>query len=756
MKKYILLLYLVFLASFSHSQTDKQHKLDSLNLILSTSPLGDTITAIALYEIADLSVSDNIDTVIPLCQKSIKILVGIQKESKNKYLTNRIKYHLATAYNLIGYVKIVKDEQDEALQIFEKSIQYAVQSNNLKDQATALNNSAYIYDKRGENDKALELYEKSLNIREQLDEKKDIANSLNNIGALYNAIGDVSLALEYYNRALRIQEKIGDFKNLAITINNIGYIYNNNEEVDKALKYYHRAAEIQDSIRDFNYLPVSLNNIAGVYKKLNKKQLALEYYHKSLKIYEEIGSKLGKSLVYNNIGQIYHHENKYEEALEYYQRSLDYAIEINNPNRQTVTYLNIGNIYFVKNEITKSKEYIEKSLKIAQEAGYPERIRNSAGRLSIVYEADGMYKQALAMEKLFRKMNDSINNTQVKKSVAQQEARYKYEKQKIADDLEHQKAMIVEKEEREKQRYIIYSIIVGLILLVLFTAFIFNRWRITKRQKSVIEKQKLLVDQARNQLEIQNKEITDSIVYAKRIQNAILPSNKVLSSHLEDYFVFYQPKDIVAGDFYWIEKVNQTIFIAVADCTGHGVPGAMVSVVCNNGLQRSLREYQLFEPASILNKTNEIVIKEFEKSEEEIKDGMDISLCSIQANQLLFSGANNPLWVVRNNELIEIKGDKQPIGKFQFSKPFSQQSFELKHQDTVYMFTDGFRDQFGGPNGKKFLLKSFRKLILSIQSKSMLEQMNTLELTFNEWKSSGEQIDDVTVLGFRYLDSEVG
>jgi serine phosphatase RsbU (regulator of sigma subunit) len=254
--------------------------------------------------------------------------------------------------------------------------------------------------------------------------------------------------------------------------------------------------------------------------------------------------------------------------------------------------------------------------------------------------------------------------------------------------------------------------------------------------------QKDLVDE-------KNREITDSIKYAKRIQSAILPPNKLVKEHLKDSFVLYKPKDIVAGDFYWLETKGDRVLFAAADCTGHGVPGAMVSVVCNNGLNRSVREYGLTDPAEILNKTREIVIQEFEKSEEEVKDGMDIAICSLENNVLKYAGANNPLWIVRDGDIMETKANKQPIGKFMKPEPFITHTFNLEAGDTFYIFSDGFIDQFGGEKGKKFKAKNFKDLLLMVQDLSMEDQKTKIDSVFYEWMADFEQLDDVCVMGVR-------
>ena len=258
---------------------------------------------------------------------------------------------------------------------------------------------------------------------------------------------------------------------------------------------------------------------------------------------------------------------------------------------------------------------------------------------------------------------------------------------------------------------------------------------------------KILIE---NELKEKNKEILDSIQYAKRIQSAILPSTSIIKQALKNSFILYKPKDIVSGDFYWIEQKNDKVFFAAADCTGHGVPGAMVSVICNNALNRSVREFDINSTSEILNNTRELVIKEFEKSEEEVKDGMDIAICMLEGNILYYSGAYNPLWIIRDNEIIETKADRQPIGKFDFSRPFTSHQFKLEPGDTFYIFTDGFPDQFGGKDGKKFKNVNLKKLISSIQEHSMEEQKEILNKAFEEWRGPHEQIDDVCIIGVRF------
>ena len=299
-------------------------------------------------------------------------------------------------------------------------------------------------------------------------------------------------------------------------------------------------------------------------------------------------------------------------------------------------------------------------------------------------------------------------------------------------------------QELNQQKMFLYGGGIFLFIVIVFSVIIFNRLKITNRQKATIVQQKLIVEE-------KNKEITDSINYAKRIQTAILPSIEKIKTSFPNSFVLYKPKDIVAGDFYWYMEKAGKVLIAVADCTGHGVPGAMVSVVCNNALNRAVNDFNLMEPAKILDKTAELVIDAFKKSGEDVKDGMDISLCSFdkENNELEYSGAINSLFYIAENKLIEVKGDKQPIGQYANIKPFTNHKIALTKGDTVYLFSDGYHDQFGGEKGKKYMYKRFRELILGISKKEFSKQKVELETEFEQWRGDLEQLDDVCVIGVR-------
>ncbi|HEX7414263.1 MAG TPA: SpoIIE family protein phosphatase, partial [Bacteroidia bacterium] len=275
------------------------------------------------------------------------------------------------------------------------------------------------------------------------------------------------------------------------------------------------------------------------------------------------------------------------------------------------------------------------------------------------------------------------------------------------------------------------------ILMFVVAFVLFN----AKKKNRLITQQKEELDKKNKEVEEKNKNIIDSITYAKRLQQAILPTIAAVQEQLPNSFIYYQPKDIVAGDFYWMHTTplsdgrgvgGEVVFIAAADCTGHGVPGAMVSVVCSNALNRAVKEFNLTDTGLILDKTRELVIETFEKSDKDVKDGMDISLLRINSTtkEIQWSGANNSLWYIANSpfeggkgdvELIEVKADKQPIGKYSEAKPFTTNKLSLSSPVTFYLFSDGYADQFS-PDDKKLMKKKFKDIVLNIQHLSMAEQ----------------------------------
>ena len=592
--------------------------------------------------------------------------------------------------------------------------------------------------------------------------KKGIANSLSYLGIAYETQGNYFEALNAQFKALKIREEIKDRSGISYSIHYIGDIYFGQSDLsdkislkndynNKALKEFFKALKIAEEIKDIKSIANTLNCIGNSYRENQNYSLAINYYLKAIEIRKQIGDKINLSTTYVNIGKLFLKQKYYSKALNYLFMALNISNELG--HKRTIVKANgtIGTIYFEQKKYNEAIIFCIKSLDLAKEIGYLEYIAKANKMLSQIYSArdfnlhDG--NKALEFFKAYVLEKENIDT----KKANQAELLFEFNKKEELMKLEYTKQIAISDAEKKKQKIIIWSIVCGLFFVLIFAGFILRSLQLTRKQKIIIEQQEKKTLKQKKLLEEKQKEIVDSINYAKRLQQAILPPAEFIYQNIPNSFILYKPKDIVAGDFYWAEKVGEKFFIAAADSTGHGVPGAMVSVVCSNALNRTIKEFDLTDTGKILDKTRELVIETFEKSNEDVKDGMDISLLCIDSKNkdIFWSGANNPLWYIQNNVLKEIKADKQPIGKTDYPKPFFTHQIEYIENTMFYLFTDGLADQFGGQNGKKFKYKQFEDILIKINHKSIKEQLEFILQNFEEWKGNLEQVDDVCVIGIK-------
>jgi serine phosphatase RsbU (regulator of sigma subunit) len=599
------------------------------------------------------------------------------------------------------------------------------------------------------------------------DDKDGMASSYNNLGNIHYYQGDYKPAIDFWTQSLKMKEESGDRLGMANTLNNIGNIYKEQDDNAKAIDYYNQSLAIYQELDEPDGLMTTSNNLAGIYLDMGQIEKARSLYWMCYEKSMSLDDKKGLSDAYNGLGLVYKELDKLDSAEIYFNQSLILRESIGDAKGIAETLNHLATIYFEKGNIKLAIQFSERSMQLGREMNSRTHIKTAAELLWKINKKINNPAKALEMYELFIQMRDSLQSEENRMEIMRHEFEYQYEKQAAADSIlaaESNKikdAELQTKNLESKQRKMQNYVLLGILALTLILGgIIFHRFRVTKMQKGIIESQKLQVDQAYDILEIKNREITDSIKYAQRIQNAILPTNKRIKECLQDSFILYQPKDIVAGDFYWLEQRDGKILFAASDCTGHGVPGAMVSVICVNGLNRAVRENGLTEPGKILDKTRELVIAEFEKSDDDVKDGMDISLCALSMSdmKLEWAGANNPLWIFRHDQkqIEEIKPDKQPIGKVEKPTAFNTHQVKVNKGDIVYLITDGYKDQFGGENlpdgrvgGKKFKAAHLKKLLLSMHHESMDTQKKILADTFEMWKGNLEQVDDVCILGIR-------
>ena len=628
-----------------------------------------------------------------------------------------------------------------------------------KDTIIVLNwsDSANYYRISGNLPKALKFGFKSLKKASEINWKYGEALSYNDIAYIKLYESDFEGSIKYAVLALKISERYKDDRNIAYANLFIGYTNFCIGEENEILKYYKKALIASKKVGDDYDLGFCYTYIGNYYTSINQNDSAYHYHNLALNHRLKTEDKRSIADSYLLIGKVYKAQDKFDLALANYDNALRIYSSINDKRRLSETYRNYGEINILKKQYQLATENFFKSRDLSIEVGAVENLLPTYYNLSITEEKKKNYLAAYQYVKKYLELKNTFDNQEVYRNTARQILKYKTEKEEKIRKLQYANEKAIQDKNRaalesqnKRKNFILFGAIILILLLSVIAYLIFKSLKMTRNQKNVIEEQ--------------NKSITDSITYAKRIQSAILPSTSFLKSIFPSYFIYYRPKDIVAGDFYWVDKTEKHLIFAVADCTGHGVPGAMVSVVCNNALNKAVHEFNFFDPGEVLDKTREIIIKEFSKSDENVQDGMDIALCTIlidEYNQFLageldslnlaFSGANNRLWIVRNDDITEVRPDKFPIGIYSEYKHFTTNHVQLLRNDIIYLFTDGYVDQFGGPNDKKFLLGRFRKLILKISDCEMKEQQTIINDELELWMSynNTEQVDDVCVMGVK-------
>ncbi len=659
-------------------------------------------------------------------------------------------------------------------------------------------NLSQIYRNSGDPEMTIYYLNQALEIDEALGNKENMSYSYNDLGVIYNDVGLFDKALEYYMASLSIDKELKNMQGVATSLGNLGYLHTSQENYDEAIAFFKEALEIQQKQNDSLGMVVSYNNLASVYFTIDEYETAMEYSQKSQLIASNIHAIASQANATARIGNIHLEMNRLDKAEEYFNEALALRQSIGEKDGIFTSYIELSKLYNSKNKTSEAIAYAELGLGIAKETGFPVHLSEASEQLSTLYKAQGKFQRALEMLQFHIEISNQIIQKDRSKSLFKKQYEEKYNTLRMRDSLiaaeQQAKAQAIKEREdyerkieeqefknqqKKNQIYIIASI--GGFVLMAFVIIILYRNnkqkqlanQLIEEQKKAVEKQKSKIEDQHKQLETNHKEISDSINYAERLQHAILPSSESIQSAFSDGFVLYMPKHVVSGDFYWLNTIDNLHLIAVADCTGHGVPGAMVSVVCSNALNSAVKEHGLLNPADILNKTREIVIDTFASSGKEVRDGMDISLLSVESKDnssfnIKYSGANNPLWVIekgttqlsenkkiRKNiiddySISDIRGDRQPIGLYSQMSPFTQVEFTLNKGAKLYMSSDGYIDQFGGPNGKKLKSPKLKKWLIEQQEiSSMEEHVKLLKQLHLDWRGNFEQIDDICVLGIK-------
>lgn len=597
---------------------------------------------------------------------------------------------------------------------------------------------------------------------------------LNNIGIAYYGLGDYEKTLEYFILVLEKEDKLENPQAQSRALNNLGIIYDEIGMSAKATTYYEKSLRIKEDLNDTSGISNTLSNLGLVYLKMELPDSAIECFRKCLKIDSSTNNLTGIYNSLHNIG-LYHlnFQNK-DSAVFYMAKSYDAVL------KEEINYDKAFIIKSYAKALSENKDFINalekynQAIELAKKISSPEILKEAFKGISEIQEINGNYQEALKFYKLHKAFNDSIYNSDFNKQISRLEKNHEIKEREKEIQLLKNEAEItgLQLSRRKNTNYFLYAI--GILLAVTATIS-YNRYQLKKKanllleQKNIeIEIQKDEINSQKGEIEAQRDNILDqkysleeasndimeSIWYAQNIQNAILPDLSQISKNFKDFFMLFLAKSIVSGDFYWYTEKDNKHYFAVADCTGHGIPGAFMTVMANDLLNSIIIQQNITNCSEILQTLDYEVMNSLQYKENSSNDGLDIALLSIDLinNKICFCGACMNLLLIRNNELHEYKGQRFSIGGFTdtaLKKPVNQQ-IDIIDGDQVYLYTDGYPDQFGGPDDKKFMLQNLKNLICDINNLSMVEQKHYLNKAFLEWKGDNEQTDDICIAGIRF------
>jgi serine phosphatase RsbU (regulator of sigma subunit)/Tfp pilus assembly protein PilF len=722
-------------------------------------------------------------------------------KSKNIHLARESKYVLGQSYIVYGNINRLQGQYLEALENYLKALEIAEEFEEpgrlLQD---SYNNLGVIYRYLGELDKAMEFNLKAKQAFEQAGDNVLLAGSLNNIGNVYHVQGNYSMALEYYQQALALFEKNNDLVRTGSGYYNIGVLQYYMKNHSSAMEYFNKSLEIREKINDKKGIINLLVVMGMTSNEARDYESSEDYFLKALSNATDYNDQSGIGHSLSGLSLVYKNTNEFRKALDYSKRALELFEKTGNVNGVLSTKNQIAEIYFLVGNYDLSIYYAKSSFEQSEKIGFLSSQLDATKWLINSYEAINGYKPALEYAKSALTLKDSIFNTDMAKATSEMEARFQTEKKQLEiENLTKEQALRDaeiewQKEEVARQRILTSVFLIGFIFVAIMSYLLYRQYRAKKSANILLELQNSEINQKNEEIRTQRDEIstqrdyvirqkdfieashqriTDSINYAKLIQSALLPSEEVISEAISQALVFYKPRDIVSGDFYWVKKIKDNTVVIAADCTGHGVPGAFMSMLGIAFLNEITRSDDILKASDILDLLRqEIKNSLYQKArEEKANDGMDMSVLFIndKTKKAQFAGARNSLYIIRKNGknesatdtervlvkdydddiLIEYKGDAQSVSFAPSEKQFINNEIELLDGDTLYLFSDGFIDQLNSKTNRRFNTERFKKLLVEIHQKPLNEQHTLLEEAYNNWRNDNEQIDDILIIGLK-------
>lgn len=774
--KYFVITFLVILCFKAQAQDRKL--IDSLNNIIAITK-DDTNKVKLFYSLGNQYRNTKIDSAIYFYQQALDVAEKI----KSKKFTAQCLIAIGANFQRNGLY-------DNAIEYLERALRISEEISDKAKMSSSALNIGICKHEQGFYDTAIEYYFKSIETAKEVDFKQGEAWGYNNLGIAYYDQGDYLKSIESYLQALKINEERGDMRNISACLTNIGAVHQEQRSYDKAIEYYQKALVVNEELDDKRGMAICHLNIGNIFNKQTFYDKAIEHYNTGLKLCEAVGNKKGIAGSNQSIADINVTLGDYDKANEYYLNALRLYTELGDRMGMAnielgIANMNISRIDSIPVSGVQKLRYLDQaiaygnmSIENAREMKLLPIIKGAANTLMKAYTKLGNHKKAMEFAGIFIAAQDSMFMEE--KTRAIQEMITKYETEKKQQQIELQESQLIARDATIKQQKTFRNALIGgLAAVTLIIVVIANAYRQKRKDNRKIMEQNekiLMTNEELKQLneitarqnkelkeliEITNRqkdEIVTSIQYAKRIQTAILPPETYITELLNENFIFYKPKEIVSGDFYYVRQVKHYIIIVSADCTGHGVPGAFMSMLGISYLNEIVQRREITQANLVLNELRKEIKHSLRQTgkREESRDGMDLALCIIdtKTNTMQYAGAYSPLYIVSNSngetEFKEIKADLMPVGvHFSSDKPFTNHEIKLQIGDTFYISTDGFLDQIGGENNVRFGSKNFKKLLADIHDQPMYEQKEILDRTLKEWMGEHQQRDDILVIGAR-------
>jgi tetratricopeptide (TPR) repeat protein len=756
MKKITLLLLFIFIASAT-KQSQAQNIDSLINVISTQKPDTNKINTLSLLADGYWKVSKY--------EESIKHANEVLELSKKL----KFKQGLAKAYHTLAVVNDMLGNTTEAIDYSFKSLKVKEELNDLKGMGISYNSLGVTYKNLGEFENAKKYHNMALKIRKESGDERGLSFSYHNLGIINHIQGNYAEALNLYLESLKIREKLDDKYAISNTYMNLGLLYEDQSKYDESLKYHEMALKLSQEVGAKAGIAGSYSNIGNLYSKQGKYKEALTFFFNSLEIFEELKRKHNIANTFSNIALAYSRQEDFENSLKYNLKALKIREELGDSYSILISTMNMGEDFIEQYNTKEAKKYLKKALEIALAENLKKEISTCYNDLYLIDSIDGNFKGALEYFKKFKFYEDSLFNEDNTKKILESQMQYEYDKKEALAMIEQEKKDALMYKDKQRQQVIIFSTIAGLVLVLVFLIFVYNRLQHSKKQNKVIENQKKEVESQKNIVESKNHEITQSIQYAQKIQSALLPNEEIFRRFLPDSFIIFKPKDIVSGDFYWLSDREDYVFYATADSTGHGVPGGFMSMLGTALLNEIIDERKIKDCGEVLTLMREKIMQALKQTgDSESKDGMDMVLIRIDKKtlEMEYAAANNSFYLVSNKQLavgnencklktencqlLEMPCDKMPVGVYHSEvKPFQTFKYQLQKGDIIYTYTDGYADQFGGEKGKKYTYKRLREKLVAISEKPLAEQKMSLENEFESWQGDNEQIDDVCLIGVK-------